>query len=111
MAYLAERGDRIGLVRRPDKGLLGGMLALPSPEWGSSPVSDPLAGAPFAADWRDMGRIEHVFTHFSLTLRVMAAQAPAGDHGLIWLPLQEASAALPSVFLKAFRAGTGGSLL
>jgi A/G-specific adenine glycosylase len=104
VAFLALRSGQAGLVRRPAKGLLGGMLALPSTPWGARP-QDPKLLAPFEADWRAAGEIEHVFTHFSLTLSVLKANAPPGDHGLIWTPLDEATAGLPSVFLKALRAG------
>ena len=106
LAYVLTRGDAVGLVRRPDKGLLGGMLALPSSDWGPRPAT--LAGAPAQAAWRPAGRIEHVFTHFSLTLEVMSAEGPAPD--LIWTPFDEAARALPSVFLKALRQGLNGLL-
>ena len=99
------QGDRVGLVRRPDKGLLGGMLALPSSGWGPAPV----AGAePAEAAWRPAGQIEHVFTHFSLTLQVMRAEGAAPD--LIWTSIDEAARSLPSVFLKALRQGLNGLL-
>ena len=55
-----------------------------------------------AGDWRPAGRIEHVFTHFSLTLRVFAAEG-ANDGEFVWTPRGGLSA-LPSVFLKAARA-------
>jgi A/G-specific adenine glycosylase len=106
VAYVLIRGDAVGLVRRPDKGLLGGMLALPSSDWGERPSA--LAGAPARADWRPVGSIEHVFTHFSLTLDVMRAEGAA--EGLIWTPVDEAARALPSVFLKALRQGLNGLL-
>jgi A/G-specific adenine glycosylase len=106
VAYVLTRGGAVGLVRRPDKGLLGGMLALPSSDWGSRPAA--LAGAPAQADWRPVGSIEHVFTHFSLTLEVMRAEGAA--EGLIWTPVEEAARALPSVFLKALRQGLNGLL-
>ncbi|MGZ5987321.1 MAG: NUDIX domain-containing protein, partial [Caulobacteraceae bacterium] len=96
----------VGLVRRPDKGLLGGMLALPTSDWGAAPP--PLAGAPAPAGWRSAGSIEHVFTHFALTLEVMRAEGDAA--GLIWTPVDEAARALPSVFLKALRQGLNGLL-
>jgi A/G-specific adenine glycosylase len=102
-AFLALREGRVGLVRRPSKGLLGGMLALPTTQWEPLQV-DPAPFAPFEADWRPAGEIEHVFTHFSLTLSVLKAAVPTGDHGLIWTPLEQAAAGLPSVFLKALRA-------
>jgi A/G-specific adenine glycosylase len=103
-AFLTVRGGAVGLVRRPAKGLLGGMLALPSTPWDTRPA-DPAPSAPFPANWRAAGEIEHVFTHFSLTLNVLKAAPPAGDHGLIWTPLDAAASSLPSVFLKALRVG------
>jgi A/G-specific adenine glycosylase len=101
VAYVLTQGNAVGLVRRPDKGLLGGMLALPTSDWGPAP--DPGACAPTEADWRPAGEIEHVFTHFSLTLKVMRAEGAAA--GLIWTPIDEAARSLPSVFLKALRQG------
>ena len=101
----------MGLVRRPDKGLLGGMLALPSSDWAASPA--PGSGAPAKADWRPAGEIEHVFTHFSLTLKVMRAEGTAlidNEHALIWTPIDEAARGLPSVFLKALRQGLNSLL-
>ena len=106
VAYVLTRGNAVGLVRRPDKGLLGGMLALPSSDWGARPPA--LAGAPARADWRSAGSIEHVFTHFALTLEVMRAEGPA--ESLIWTPIDEAARSLPSVFLKALRQGLNGLL-
>jgi A/G-specific adenine glycosylase len=106
VAYVLTRGNAVGLVRRPDKGLLGGMLALPSSDWGERPAA--LAGAPADVRWRSVGSIEHVFTHFALTLEVMRAEGEADD--LIWTPVEEAARALPSVFLKALRQGLNGLL-
>jgi A/G-specific adenine glycosylase len=106
VAYVLTRGNAVGLVRRPDKGLLGGMLALPSSDWNASPT--PGSGAPAKADWRPAGEIEHVFTHFSLTLKVMRAEGAA--EGLIWTPVDEAARGLPSVFLKALRQGLNSLL-
>jgi len=103
VAYLLARGDEVALVRRPPKGLLGDMLGLPTSDWRSDPWSDDeaVAVAPAAGDWRDRGAVEHVFTHFSLTLRVFAAE---GDGDFVWTP-REGLGALPSVFLKAALAG------
>jgi len=103
VAYLLTRGDEVALVRRPPKGLLGGMLGLPTSDWRSDPWSDDeaVAVAPAAGDWRDRGAVEHVFTHFSLTLRVFASE---GDGDFVWTP-REGLSALPSVFLKAALAG------
>jgi len=103
VAYVLTRGDAVALVRRPPKGLLGGMLGLPTSDWRANPYADAeaVAAAPVPAAWRDLGAVEHVFTHFSLTLRVFAAEGGAGD--FVWTPRAGLSA-LPSVFLKAARA-------
>jgi A/G-specific adenine glycosylase len=109
VAFLLIRGDQVGLIRRQDKGLLGGMLALPSGEWAAQ--SDGMKAAPVPADWRLAGQIEHVFTHFSLSLQVMRAETGAGAApDLIWLSIDEAARSLPSVFLKALRQGLNGLL-
>lgn len=105
VAYLLTRGDDVALVRRPPKGLLGGMLGLPTSDWRSTPWSDDeaITAAPIAAAWRDRGAVEHVFTHFSLTLRVFAADG-VNEGDFVWTP-REGLGALPSVFLKAALAG------
>ena len=104
VVYVLTRGDEVGLVRRPPKGLLGGMLALPTTDWRDSPFSEAEAQAlaPSRTTWRDMGEIEHVFTHFSLTLKVLRGEGEAGD--LIWSPRRDLDG-LPSVCLNAARAG------
>ncbi len=106
-AFVLTHGDRVALVRRPPRGLLGGMLALPTTEWRSTPIdgSAALQAAPPASDWRNLGTVEHVFTHFSLTLEVWKATAVSADPEWLWLPQDEAARSLPSVFLKALRAG------
>jgi len=102
VAFLIQRGDEVALIRRPDRGLLGGMLALPSTDWRTMPFADQEVEVPIVAAWQSAGRVEHVFTHFSLTLSVWRAQGELS--GAIWTPLSGLSA-LPSVFLKAARVG------
>jgi A/G-specific adenine glycosylase len=84
----------VALVRRPAKGLLGGMLGLPTSDWSAAPAFEP----PAPADWRQTGSIEHVFTHFSLDLTVHVAE---GEGDFLWTPVEDARAALPTVFRKA----------
>lgn len=109
VAYLLTRGEEVALVRRPPKGLLGGMLALPTSDWRSESWSEPeaLAAAPVAAAWRPAGEVDHVFTHFSLTLRLLRAEADAPD--MIWTR-RSGLDALPSVFLKAAKTGLNALL-
>jgi A/G-specific adenine glycosylase len=106
VAYVLSHGDAVAVARRPAKGLLGGMLGLPTSEWGPAPLdaAEALAAAPIAANWRTAGTVEHVFTHFALTLQVLRAEAPALADDLQWTD-RAGLQALPSVFLKAARAG------
>ena len=92
---LRDDQGRVALVRRPDKGLLGGMVGLPTSEWTETL---PEAVPPVAADWTETGAVDHVFTHFSLTLTVRVA---TGQGDFLWTPETEALAALPTVFRKA----------
>ena len=107
-AFLLLRDDRVALIRRPPKGLLGGMLALPSTEWRTAPWSqgEIESAAPVDAAWRSCGEITHVFTHFSLTLQVWRAETAAEVDGVIWAGRSRLDG-LTSVFLKAARAGLG----
>lgn len=103
IAYWLEAEDSVLLVRRPDKGLLGGMRALPGGEWGDVPTPAP----PIAADWRSIGTVEHVFTHFALSLDVMAARLsrrPALDGE--WWPVDRIEqAGLPTLYARAAALG------
>lgn len=104
VAYLLTRGEEVALVRRPPSGLLGGMLALPTTDWRAERWSEAeaRAAAPGPATWRDVGEVEHGFTHFTLTLQLLRAEGQA--EAVIWSPRRDLEA-LPSVFLKAARAG------
>lgn len=92
---LRDRAGRVALVQRPDKGLLGGMLGLPTSDW-SAALDEGVP--PVEADWRDVGTVEHVFTHFSLTLTVKAA---TGRGDFLWTDPDVAMASAPTVFRKA----------
>lgn len=102
LAYVALQGEQVALVRRPPKGLLGGMLGLPTSPWTSAAPEHP-------DGWQVVGAVEHVFTHFSLTLTVLtrAGAAPLADPAPVWLPQAEARAALPTVFRKALDRAMG----
>lgn len=73
-AYIARRHDGAWLLeRRPDNGLLGGMLGWPGSEWGEEAVENP----PFSADWQRLdAQVRHTFTHFHLrlSLRIVVAK-------------------------------------
>jgi A/G-specific adenine glycosylase len=110
VAYVLTRGDEVALVRRPPRGLLGGMLALPTSDWRDARWSEAeaMAAAPAQAAWRGVGEVEHGFTHFTLTLQLLRAEGDAAA-GVIWSPRRDLDG-LPSVFLKAARAGLSNLL-
>ena len=94
--YVLFGGDgSVMTERRPDKGLLGGMLGLPTSEWGE--VLPPTK-FPSEANWEETGEVRHVFTHFALTLTVWRADVDQ-QHS----DLQQTVDALPSVFAKALK--------
>ena len=108
VAFILTRGGGVALVRRPAKGLLGGMLGLPTTSWRARPwtLAEARVSAPCPGGWRELGAVAHVFTHFSLSLRVLALEARAKtgaglDQALTWMPLDDAKAASPSLFRKA----------
>jgi A/G-specific adenine glycosylase len=98
---MRDEAGRIGLQRRPPQGLLGGMLGVPGSIWAAMPSPD---APPFAPDavWRDAGMVRHVFTHFTLELRVLAAPVKALPETLI---AAAAATPLPTVMRKAVTAG------
>ena len=65
------------LVKRPEKGLLGGMLQPPLGPWTEDFPSKAKAmkQAPFKADWKKrVGIVRHGFTHFELEIEVYVAE-------------------------------------
>jgi len=105
IAFWLEVGGDVLLVRRPPRGLLGGMLALPTSAWGEGLADGAALGdAPVAAGWRMLeARVAHVFTHFRLDLSIaMARLAVRPEIAGEWMPVGElARAGLPTVFAKA----------
>jgi A/G-specific adenine glycosylase len=112
-AFVVIRDDGAVLLRqRPLRGLLGGMLEVPSSPWveGKPSEKSPEKHAPLKAKWRELpGLVEHTFTHFHLELRVLRADAgakPSLSRGAsparcLWLhPRDFHAAALPSVMKK-----------
>ena len=105
------------LRRRPEAGLLGGMLEVPSTEWADTlpPVAEALRGAPVRAEWWQVpGVVAHTFTHFRLETLVYRAIVPANVSLTFWADPQRCQwlarrdldrAALPSVMRKIIAHG------
>ncbi len=110
MAYWLQHQGNVLLVRRPGKGMLGGMLALPTGLW--SEQAEPGQSAPVAVEWTEAGNVDHVFTHFSLSMRLFCAEThvTSGAAG-IWWPIDRiADAGLPTLFAKLAERGTAWSI-
>ena len=103
VAFRLERGGDVFLVRRPDKGLLGGMAALPTTPWSEVGLSraEALKHAPAKAKWIASGAVRHVFTHFALELEVWRAETDAAPNIEGWWSPADQLGALPTVFKKA----------
>lgn len=105
-AFWMERDEAVWLVRRPGKGMLGGMRALPDDGWNAR--ADGSGEGPIGGLWEPGGVVAHGFTHFGLDLHVMlyrgnewaGLRAEEGE----WWPIAEIDAAgLPTLFAKAAR--------
>ena len=105
-AFWIERDGAVWLVRRSSKGMLGGMMALPDDGWNAR--LDGGGQPPIAGQWELAGRVEHVFTHFSLTLSLAIQKEVAlgsldPEQGQ-WWPLERLDeAGMPTLFAKAAR--------
>jgi len=110
-AFAVLRADGCVLVRtRPPRGLLGGMTEVPTSRWAHDfDAADALVEAPRLArtkpKWRRLpGVVNHVFTHFPLTLVVYRADvnaktpAPAGTRWVARADLP--GEALPNLMRK-----------
>ncbi len=98
--WIARADDRILVERRPERGLLGGMLGFAGDGWDGGG-----GGPPVQAQWHDAGEARHTFTHFHLYLTVQVATVPADVVPLRgnFVPLaQFRSADLPTVMRKAW---------
>ena len=90
IAFWTVRDGHVWLVRRPAKGLLGGMAALPGSDWTDAQPASRNA----------LGTVRHVFTHFSLDLAIEARSEPFGEGW--WHPLGRLDeAGLPTLYRRA----------
>lgn len=92
LAWWIRRDDALWLVRRPARGLLGGMAALPGTGWTDErPTAKPIAIH------------RHGFTHFTLDLLVVPSSEPVGEGW--WQPLRHlGEAGLPTLYRRAVEA-------
>jgi A/G-specific adenine glycosylase len=120
-AFVVRRADGAVLLRRrATKGLLGGMIEVPTTEWSAdfNPASArreasrvlPLADG--NGGWRLLpGVVRHVFTHFPLELNVLVAEVPVrsrAPRGMRFVAYDKLkSEALPTLMRKVLDRGIG----
>jgi len=114
--WLVDAKGRVALRRRPEKGLLGGLMEFPSSEWAKARVgaNDAAENAPFAGRWKPVpGTVKHTFTHFHLELRILEGAVQGGGKlpEILWCaPDEFSSHALPSVMKKVAAHALGRNL-
>jgi A/G-specific adenine glycosylase len=110
IAFWLRRPDgAVWLRRRPENGLLGGMIEIPSTPWRGEPwtLAEAAAAAPAQAQWSLLpGTVRHGFTHFQLELAVAAGDGQEAPSGL-WSPVAGLGEhALPTLMKKVARHAT-----
>lgn len=105
-AFWAEYQGHLWLCRRPESGLLGGMMEVPSTDWVETEDWDavPPPQIPIITNWKETpGLVRHSFTHFHLELKIIRLELQEmidlqeGD----WYPFSRIEdLALPTVMLK-----------
>ncbi len=107
IAYMVQRTDGAVLLEtRPEKGLLGGMLALPTTEWTEANATE---APPLNAKWSSLATpVKHTFTHFHLLLTVRIASVDmttTPTRGQFEIPTDATPNKLPTVMRKVYSAG------
>jgi A/G-specific adenine glycosylase len=113
---MVRKDGAVLLRRRPARGLLGGMMEVPSTPWRAKAwtvdeaVPEAPARMPDRLAWKLLpGGVSHTFTHFQLELQVVASDLPARhgvseDGEVAWVPVDKiGDAGLPSVMAKIAR--------
>jgi A/G-specific adenine glycosylase len=104
VAFWLSRGDGAVLLRRrPENGLLGGMIELPSTPWRPQPwsESETIDAAPVAIRWTALpGTVQHGFTHFRLDLALLAGTTTEPIAGIWAKPEDFKDYAFPTLTKK-----------
>jgi A/G-specific adenine glycosylase len=104
--WLTRTDGAVLLRRREEKGLLGGMIEVPSTpwrerEWGEA---EALELAPAEAAWEPLpGAVRHGFTHFPLALTVLAGRTDSPPDGIWARPDQFKDYAFPTLTKKVVK--------
>lgn len=109
--FFYTHGQHFWAERRPEKGLLGGLMAFPSTAWAEDPLplEVPESFAPYGSEDLQLFEkaVAHTFTHFKLTMQIAqipVAQAdPLSNQGQ-WIAWSDIDAhAWPTLMKKVFK--------
>ncbi|WP_419798961.1 MAG: A/G-specific adenine glycosylase [Terasakiella sp.] len=106
--WLTRKDGAVLIRRRPEKGLLGGMMEFPSSDWQEKTLSrqDAQRKAPAPALWSELeGTVRHTFTHFHLELKVLKGRISGNPPttGVWVLPENLQDYALPTLMKKVLK--------
>lgn len=105
--WIEDTMGRILMQKRPEKGLLGGMMEFPSTpwvdqQWALNHIDDykPIA---FKAQEVE-GHTEHTFTHFHLVMKILRGKYDGNDKEGLWVAQDQfKDYALPTVMKKVVK--------
>jgi A/G-specific adenine glycosylase len=107
VVFWLQRGDGAVLLRRrEERGLLGGMIEVPSTLWREAAWSETeaLQLAPAKTKWIALpGTVQHGFTHFRLDLTILAATTGDPPDGIWARPDQFKDHAFPTLTKKVVK--------
>ncbi|MGD9615454.1 MAG: A/G-specific adenine glycosylase [Alphaproteobacteria bacterium] len=101
--WLTRADGAVLLCRRPEQGLLGGMIELPSTDWRATPwdAAEAASVAPAETEWRALpGTVRHGFTHFRLELGLLVGTTTEPIAGIWAKPGDFKDHALPTLTRK-----------
>jgi len=104
--WLQRRDGAVLLRRREEKGLLGGMIEVPSTPWREEAwdETEALGSAPAQAKWVALpGIVQHGFTHFRLDLTILAGTIDNPIDGIWARPEQFKDYAFPTLTKKVVK--------
>jgi A/G-specific adenine glycosylase len=104
--WLQRPDGAVLLRRRPERGLLGGMIEVPSTPWREAewPEGEALLSAPAEVKWSPLpGTVQHGFTHFRLDLAILAGTTEAPPEGIWAIPDRFKDYAMPTLTKKVVK--------
>jgi A/G-specific adenine glycosylase len=104
--WLQRPDGAVLLRRRPERGLLGGMIEVPSTPWREAAWSEgeALSSAPAEVKWSQLpGTVRHGFTHFRLDLTILAGTTEAPPDGIWARPEEFKDHAMPTLTKKVVK--------